>query len=198
MRRRVPEITFIEVGSAGGLSLQEAMIERHVRAATAEKIPHIALAKLRFTDACYTTSARRPITMELPPMTPEERDRTIEFILNCQARYESRLEHEAEERKYEAEQRKLEAELREHDAEQRKHEAEEWKKDRQAIVGWIGEVKQFVARIVELVEIQSRRLDVHENWFREIEKEGQRRHEESMARLDRIIDRLSDSKQRPN
>lgn len=111
-------------------------------------------------------------------MTPEERDRTIEFILNCQARYEARLEQEAEERK--------------HEAEQRKHEAAQWREQRETLIRWTGEIKQFVARIVELVEIQSRRLDQHEKLFREIQNEEQRRHEESMARLDRILDRLSD------
>ena len=124
-------------------------------------------------------------------MTPEERDRTIEFILNCQARYEARAEQEAE-------LRKQEAELRKQEAEQRKHDAEQWKMERAIFMQWTGEVKRFVERIVELLEIQSRRLDQHEASFREIQNEGQRRHEESMARLDRILERLSNPKQQPN
>jgi hypothetical protein len=57
-------------------------------------------------------------------------------------------------------------------------------------------VKQFVARTVDLIQLQSSRLDQHERSFHEIQQEGQRRHNESMARLDRILDRLSDPSQR--
>jgi hypothetical protein len=115
--------------------------------------------------------------MDFTPMTPEERDRTIEFILNCQARYEAILEQEAE---------------------ARRHEAGEWKKDRQLIIRALDEMKNAVVQVVDVIEIQSKRLDQHDRWFHKNEKDAERRHQETIACLDRISERLANRKKRQN
>jgi len=97
-------------------------------------------------------------------MTPEERNRTIEFIHMSQARYEARLEQEAE----------------------------HWNNNWDKLDRWTAELKGFVRRIVDLIEIESGRMDRHEKEIRDMQQEGQRQHQESMDRLDRILDRLSD------
>jgi UDP-N-acetylglucosamine 2-epimerase len=103
-------------------------------------------------------------------MTPEELNRMIEFIIQHQANLEISLDREREERL---------ARAAEHEQMTRN----------------IGSLQ---VRVVELTEIQSRRLDRNdeehrrfENWQRDFQHEAQRKHEESIARLDRILERLT-------
>ena len=103
-------------------------------------------------------------------MTPEELNRMIEFIIQHQANLEISLDREWEERL---------ARAAEHEQMTRN-------------------IASLQARVVELTEIQSRRLDRNdeehrrfENWQRDFQHEAQRKHEESIARLDRILERLT-------
>ena len=103
-------------------------------------------------------------------MTPEELNRMIEFIIRHQANLEISLDREREERL---------ARVAEHEQMTRN-------------------IASLQARVVELIEIQSRRLDRNdeehrrfENWQRDFQHEAQRKHEESIARLDRILERLT-------
>ncbi len=103
-------------------------------------------------------------------MTPEELNRMIEFIIQHQANLEMSLDREREERL---------ARAAEHEQ-------------------MTGNIASLQARVVELIEIQSRRLDRNdeehrrfENWQRDFQHEAQRKHEESIARLDRILERLT-------
>ncbi len=117
-------------------------------------------------------------------MTPEELNRMIEFIIQHQANLEISLDREREERLARA----AEHEQRAAQHEQRTDEHQQMTRN----------IASLQARVVELIEIQSRRLDRNdedhrrfENWQREFQHEAQRRHEESIARLDRILERLT-------
>ena len=110
-------------------------------------------------------------------MTPEELNRTIEFIIQHQAKIEVSLDREREERQARM-------------AEQQARMAEHQEMTRN--------IASLQARVVELIEIGSRRLDRNdeehrrfEQWQREFQREADRRHEESIARLDRILEKLS-------
>jgi hypothetical protein len=96
-------------------------------------------------------------------MTPEELRRTIEFIVESQARLAAAQEQDREERV----------------------EFQQWAK----------EVNLRVLGMIQLqtqaLEIQSRRLDQHEEQRRTSEQAAQRRHEEILIRVDRILDTLT-------
>lgn len=60
-------------------------------------------------------------------------------------------------------------------------------------------------RMAELIEIQAQRLDrndeahrQYENWQQQFQREARARHEEAMARLDRILEKLTGNNQKPN
>ena len=60
-------------------------------------------------------------------------------------------------------------------------------------------------RIAELIEIQAQRLDRHdeahrqyEKWQQQFQREARQRHEEALARLDRILDKLTGKNPKPN
>ena len=124
-------------------------------------------------------------------MTPEELNRMIEFIIQHQANLEISLDREREERLARAaehERRAAAHEERTAAHEQRTDEHQQMTRN----------IASLQARVVELIEIQSRRLDRNdeehrqfETWQREFQHEAQRRHEESIARLDRILERLT-------
>lgn len=104
-------------------------------------------------------------------MTPEEVNRTIEFILQHEARFEARLDREQEMRQ---------ARLAEH------------KKI-------IDELARLQARVVEMIAIESSRLDRsdeehrrYEDWQREFQRQAERHHKEALARLDRILEKLTE------
>jgi hypothetical protein len=97
-------------------------------------------------------------------MTPEELNRTMDFIIQSQARL---------------------AVAQEQDREQRV-KFEEWSKG-------------LHLRVTDLIEVQSRRLDRHEDFMREtresereFQKDMKKRHEELLALLDRIIKKLTE------
>ena len=104
-------------------------------------------------------------------MTPEELNRTIDFIIQSQARL---------------------AVAQEQDREQRV-KFEEWSK------GLHLRVTDLHLRVTDLIEVQSRRLDRHEDfiretrvWEQEFHKDMKKRHEELLALLDRIIKKLTE------
>ena len=106
-------------------------------------------------------------------MTPEELNRTIEFIIQSQARLAAAQEQDREEFK----------------------EFEKWAKK------ITKELAASHQRMGELIEIESGRLDQHDREAGEAraryEKEAaeaQKRHESALARLDRILDKLTDRK----
>jgi hypothetical protein len=96
-------------------------------------------------------------------MTPEELRRTIEFIVESQARLAAAQEQDREERV-------------------------EFQK-------WAKEVNLRVLGLIQIqtqtLEIQSRRLDQYEEQRRTSEQAAQRRHEEILIRVDRILDTLT-------
>ena len=75
-------------------------------------------------------------------MTPEEIQRTFDFIIQHQARFEAAIERDREER------------------------LEQWKRDQPRIA----QVEAAVIRLKEIAEIQSRRLDQHDRDIRRILK----------------------------
>jgi len=103
-------------------------------------------------------------------MTFEELNRAMEFVVEQQARLSTTLDREME----------------------RSRQDHEWSR---------GMTKQFAVnnqRIVELLESNSHRLDEndkeHRNFMefqREFQKESQKRHEEVIAQLQRILERLA-------
>src|SRR5437763_6180218 len=93
-------------------------------------------------------------------MTPEERNRTIEFIIQSQARLAAAQEQ-----------------------------------DRIDRVQSEKELKAFDQRLASLFELQVRLLEHQTHRLDEFEKESQaaqRRHEETMGRLDGILDKLTE------
>lgn len=113
-------------------------------------------------------------------MTSEELNRTIEFIIQSQARLAVVQE-----------------------------QYQEWTK------GLLGQMATNHQRIIELIDLQSRRMDRNEEALRKTEEaqrkqelfqreflqdfrneaqESRLRHEEALARLDRILERLTDRK----
>jgi hypothetical protein len=103
-------------------------------------------------------------------MTPEELRRTIEFIVESQARLAAAQEQDHEERI---------------EFQKSAIEFEKWAKDvNLRLVGLI----QIQA---QTLETQSRRLDQYEEQQRASEQAAQRRHEELLVRVDRILDMLT-------
>jgi hypothetical protein len=107
-------------------------------------------------------------------MNPEELSRTIEFIIQHQAQTAIQMEQFSAQLKEEHEKR---------------IEFQEWSID-------------LHRRVAELLDHQARRLDWFQQFMRETREwqqawqtesqESQKRHEEALAKLDRILDKLSD------
>ncbi len=99
-------------------------------------------------------------------MTPEELNRTIEFIIQSQARLVVAQD-----------------------------QYQEWTK------GVLAQMATASQQVIELISLQSRRLDRQETFqqeflrdFRNEAQESHQRHEEALARLDRILGKLTDRK----
>jgi pantothenate kinase len=98
-------------------------------------------------------------------MTPEELQRTIDFILAHQAQCAAKLDQFA-------------AAIEE--------ERKERLKDRPRLA----RVESAFVKLTELVEIQSRRPDSHDQEFNALLKLAQERHDETINQLKQILDRL--------
>ena len=106
-------------------------------------------------------------------MTPEELQRAMDFVVEHQARFAAALEEEREER------------------------VKQWKLDQPRIArveAAVARLGEHEVTLLKILDIQSRRLDRHDQEFKTLHQEAERRHEEAMARLDRIHDRLTDKK----
>ena len=124
-------------------------------------------------------------------MTPEELNRTIEFLVQHQAQFSVQLERNQEM-------------LTNGFAEMQKGMAE-LQKSMKVLAGVQSEMASNHRRIADLFEIQSRRIDRHDEaylentkwqrqiqeWQRQFQEDAQRRHEEALSRLDRILERLT-------
>jgi adenine specific DNA methylase Mod len=126
-------------------------------------------------------------------MTPEELNRTIDFIVQSQARFAAAQEQDRQERV----------------------EFQKWAKDLNL------RVVDLIQTQTRALDMQSRRLDQYETqqrvteqavqrrheelhqeflefmretrkWHQEFQRDAQKRHEEALARLDRILDKLTD------
>jgi hypothetical protein len=126
-------------------------------------------------------------------MSPEELNRTIEFIIQSQARLAAAQEQDREERL----------------------EFQKWSKDLNR------QMMEVIQRQNQLLEIESRRLDEHDRqfnrilgemqvwrqeqqqwqkelqqqqheWQKEFRTEAQRQHEETLAWLQRIVEKITD------
>jgi hypothetical protein len=97
-------------------------------------------------------------------MTPAELRRTIEFIIESQARLSAAQEQDREER-VEFQKLAKEVNLR---------------------------VVQLIQIQTQTLETQSRRLDQYERQQQTSEQAAQRRHEEILIRVDRILGMLTD------
>ena len=113
-------------------------------------------------------------------MTPEELDRTIDFIVRQQAQFSVDLQTLVS-------------------------GIAEMQTAIKGLAGMQTELAMNYQQIVRVLEIQSRRLDRHEDWQRETQKrfeESQREerehHREALARLDRILDRLTENDPKNN
>ena len=103
-------------------------------------------------------------------MTPEEFKRAMDFIVEQLARFEAAIDREREER------------------------LQQWKQDQpriarvEATLVAMGELNALTS---ELIGYQSRRLERHDENFRQLREESKRYHEETHARLHQIQNRLS-------
>ena len=111
-------------------------------------------------------------------MTPEELNRTMEFIVEHQAKFSADLGD-------------LTAYFKQFSERQ-----EQDREDRIKFENWS---KGITTQVVKLLEYQSGRLDWNDKEAREARKrheelrrEMQAQHREAMARLDRFLDKLSD------
>ena len=84
-------------------------------------------------------------------------------------------------------------------------DAAELRKSMRGLAGVQTEMALNHWRIAELIEIESQRLDRHdeahrqyERWQQQFQREAQRRHEEALARLDRILEKLTGNNPKPN
>src|SRR5262245_61898238 len=110
-------------------------------------------------------------------MTFEEFNRTMEFLVEQQARMSATLDRQMEQSRQD----------------------NEWSR------GIIKQLAISNQRMVELIESNSRRLDENDrehrdfvNFQRDFQKESQKRHQQIMAQLQRILDRLTPQKPNPN
>jgi len=117
-------------------------------------------------------------------MTPEELDRTIDFLVRQQAQFSVDL--------------------------QRDHEVlnrgiTELQTSMKKLAGMQIEMTLNHRRIAELIEIQAERMDQqaermdqYEKWQRQFQLEAREGHEEALKRLDRILDKLAGNNPKPN
>ncbi len=110
-------------------------------------------------------------------MTPEELDRTIEFLVRQQAQFSIDL--------------------------QRDHEVlyrgmTELQISMRQLAGMQIETAVNHRRIAELIEIQADRMDRYEKWQQQFQIETRTEHQEVLKRLDSILDRLAGSSPKPN
>ena len=112
-------------------------------------------------------------------MTPEELQRTIDFIIQQQAQFTADIQREREERE------------REH--QERVREREEITRDQRRTDQAIHRMAEAIQTITQLLVVQSSRLDGQEERLDRQEEEqrmARKEHKETIARLDRILDRL--------
>ena len=142
-------------------------------------------------------------------MTPEELNRTIEFLVRHQAEFSVDLQrdHEMLNKGFEemhkgfAEMHKGFAEMR---VEMHKGFAEMWQgiAELQKSMKRLAGVEQKMAvsqeRTAELIEIGTRRLDQEHCDHKEFQVESQRRHEEILAQLNEILRKLTGNNPKPN
>src|SRR5262245_47435235 len=131
-------------------------------------------------------------------MTPEELNRTIEFLVKHQAQFSVDLQrdHEMLNRGFD--------EMRKGFAEIRKDVAE-LQKSIKSVARLQTEMAVNHRRVAELIEIESERLDrndeahrQYERWQQEFQRETRAQHQEAIARLDRILERLTRNDQKPS
>jgi len=106
-------------------------------------------------------------------MTPEELDRTIDFLVRQQAQFSVDLQL-------------LNRGTTELQASMKK------------LAGMQIEMTLNHRRIAELIEIQAERMDQYEKWQRQFQLEAREGHEEALKRLDRILDKLAGNNPKPN
>ena len=104
-------------------------------------------------------------------MTPEELNRTIEFIIQSQARLAAAQEQDREERI-------------------------EFQKQAMEFQAWSKDLNRQLVSVIQtqtqLLEMHSLRMDEYEKHQQRAEDAAQRRHEETLAWLQRIVDKLTD------
>jgi hypothetical protein len=103
-------------------------------------------------------------------MTPEELDRTIEFVVRQQAQFSVDL--------------------------QRDHEV----LNRGIVQLQRMQIEMAIdhRRIAELIELQADRMDRYEKWQQQFQLETREAHHETLKRLDRILDKLAGSSPKSN
>ena len=106
-------------------------------------------------------------------MTPEELDRTIDFLVRHQAQFSVDLQV-------------LNRGMTELQTSMKK------------LAGIQIEMTLNHRRIAELIEIQAERMDQYEKWQRQFQLEAREGHEEALKRLDRILDKLAGNNPKPN
>ena len=122
-------------------------------------------------------------------MTPEERQRTMDFILQQQAQFSADIQREREERLADME-REHEERLADtkRENEERLADMKREREERLAYRPRIARVEECVIVLTELAQIQSRRLD----WCDQQLNETRSLHKDSITRLDRILSRLTE------
>ena len=122
-------------------------------------------------------------------MTPEERQRTMDFILQQQAQFSADIQREREERLADME-REREERLADtkRENEERLADMKREREERLAYRPRIARVEECVIVLTELAQIQSRRLD----WCDQQLNETRNLHKDSITRLDRILSRLTE------
>ena len=99
-------------------------------------------------------------------MTPEELQRTIDFILEHEAQCAAKLDNLAK-------------------------AVEQERQDRLKDLPRLARVEAAFVTLTEIADIQSSRLDSHDQEFNTLLKQTEERHLEVMAYLKQIVDRLT-------
>jgi hypothetical protein len=127
-------------------------------------VPIFKLSHYRHFQWQFDTLSLPFASLNRGSMTPEELNRTIDFIIQSQARLAAAQEQDRADR----------------------IEFQKYSKDlNRQIMG-------LIQTQTQLLELQSRRLDEERKWRKEFRIDAQKRHEETLEWLQRIVEKITD------
>src|SRR5262245_55325280 len=123
-------------------------------------------------------------------MTPEELNRTMDFILRQQAQFSVDMQKVSENlQQFSAKVEQLSTRVEQlATVVERNHET--MMRGFAETRGFTRELAANQLRLGKILDIQSRRMERYEDWQQETQRRQEELHKDSLARLDRILDRL--------